>query len=433
MDRRKFVKTSSVAAASGLILPSLTGWTHTRDAATDVPPPGKADSVIFIWLGGGMAQIDTFDPKRRGSSKDRVAGTDYNVVDTTVPGVQVCEHLQRTAARMDRVTAIRTIHHEMIDEHAAAVYWVHVGRPVAGTIQYPSIGSAVAHQLGAVDASAPAYVLIGYPNVARSPGFLGTKHGYLYLTDLRSGPRGLSRPDYVTPERVERRTQLLNAVRPTALAKRPDSVELKAYDDALTENMRLSGKEFMDVFDLTRESASTRETYGGEFGQRCLLARRLTERGVRFVEVAHNLNFVNGTGWDTHQEGQLQQWTLIEELDQALAALIDDLEARKRLDKTLIVIGTEFGRPAEFDGKGGRGHQSTTFTLVLAGAGLNHRGAIGVTDELAKKVVERPISIPDFHATIHHALGIDFKAELYDGNRPVPITDNGTPIRELFS
>ncbi len=173
--------------------------------------------------------------------------------------------------------------------------------------------------------------------------------------------------------------------------------------------------------------------YGGEFGQRCLLARRLTETGVSFVEVAHNLNFVNGTGWDTHQEGQQNQWTIIEELDQALAALIDDLESRKRLDKTLIVIGTEFGRPAEFDGKGGRGHQSSTFTLVLAGGGLNHRGAIGVTDDLSKEVVERPVSVPDFHATIHHALGIDFQAELYDGNRPVPITDGGKPIAELFA
>ncbi len=433
MDRRQFLGNSSAAAASGLILPSLAGWGQAHDVGTNLPAAGKAESVIFIWLGGGMAQIDTFDPKSRGSSKDRLAGTDYAVIDSAVPGVQVCEHLQRTAARMDRVTAIRTIHHEMIDEHAAAVYWVHVGRPVAGTIQYPSIGSAVAHQLGAADESTPPYVLIGYPNVARSPGFLGTKHGYLYLTDLRSGPRGLSRPDYVTPDRLQRRMELLNAVRPTALAQRPDAAELRAYDEALTENMRLSSPEFMEVFDLNRESSATRESFGGEFGQRCLLARRLTERGVRFVEVSHNLNFVNGTGWDTHQDGQVHQWNLIEELDIALAALMDDLEARKRLDKTLIVIGTEFGRPAEFDGKGGRGHQSTTFTLVLAGGGLNHRGAIGVTDELSKKIVERPVSIPDFHATIHHTLGIDYRAELYDGNRPVPITDNGTPIRELFS
>lgn len=438
MDRRKFLAASGLAGictSSGLILPrSANGaWLEDRPGAVAVPPAGKAEHVIFIWLGGGMAQIDTFDPKRRGSSKDRVAGTDYDVIDTAVSGVQVCQHLKRTADRMDRVTAVRTVHHEMIDEHAAAVYWVHVGRPVNGTIQYPSLGSAVAHQRGSGNPSAPAYVVIGYPNVSRSPGFLGAKYGYLYLSDLKSGPSGLTRPEYVTPERAARREQLLSAVRPTALSERSDSKELKAYDDALVESMRLSSKEFTSVFDLTHETADTRSMYGGEFGQRCLLARRLTETGVSFVEVSHNLNFVNGTGWDTHQEGQQNQWTIIEELDQALAALIDDLEARKRLDKTLIVIGTEFGRPAEFDGKGGRGHQSSTFSLVLAGGGLNHRGAIGVTDELSKKVVERPVSVPDFHATIHHALGIDFQAELYDGNRPVPITDGGKPIAELFS
>ncbi len=438
MDRRNFLAASGMVTASGLLLPNATknlmaaGQENARQNS-EIPAAGKAESVIFIWLGGGMAQIDTFDPKQRGSSKDRKPGSDYDSIDTVIPGVQVCEHLKRTAARMDRVTAVRSVHHEMIDEHAAAVYWVHVGRPVNGTIQYPSIGSAIAHERSSGDSAAPAYVVIGYPNVSRSPGFLGTKHGYLYLTDLQSGPRGLTRPSYVTPERALRREQLLSAVRPTALAERSDSSELRAYDDALAESMRLSSKEFMKVFDLTNESADTRTLYGSEFGQRCLLARRLTESGVSFVEVSHNLNFVNGTGWDTHQEGQQNQWTIIEELDQALAALIDDLEARKRLDRTLIVIGTEFGRPAEFDGKGGRGHQSSTFSMVLAGGGLNHCGAIGVTDELSKQVVERPVSIPDFHATIHHALGIDYETELYDGNRPVPITDGGTPIAELFS
>ncbi len=433
MDRRQFLAASSFSTASGLLAAQSSRKTFAKNLDASIPSAGKADHVIFIWLGGGMAQIDTFDPKRRGSSKERKPGSDYDSIDTAVPGVQVCQHLKRTAARMDRVTAIRTVHHEMIDEHAAAVYWVHVGRPVNGTIQYPSIGSAVAHQRGSRDNAAPPYVLIGYPNVSRSPGFLGTKHGYLYLTDLESGPRGLTRPNYVTPERAARREQLLGAVRPTALAERPDSSELKSYDDALTENMRLSSQEFMNVFDLKQESADTRSLYGGEFGQRCLLARRLTESGVSFVEVSHNLNFVNGTGWDTHQEGQQNQWTMIEELDQALAALIDDLEARKKLDQTLIVIGTEFGRPADFDGKGGRGHQSSAFSMVLAGGGLNHRGAIGVTDELSKQVVERPVSIPDFHATIHHALGVDYQTELYDGNRPIPITDGGKPIAELFT
>lgn len=431
MKRRGFL--ASTAAMGGAASLSQVAGRAARAEELEIPGSGSAEHVIFIWLGGGMAQIDTFDPKRRGDSKERVAGSDYDSIPTAVEGVEVCEHLRRTADRMDRVTALRTVHHEMIDEHAAAVYWVHVGRPVNGTIQYPSLGSAIAHELGASADDAPAYTLIGYPNVARSPGFLGSKYGYLYLTDLKSGPRGLTLPDYIDQQRQHRRLAMLDLVRKSSLQSQFDSHALRAYDEALTENVRLSGPSFMKAFDLDRESTSTRESYGSEFGQRCLLARRLTERGVRFIEVAHNLNFVNGTGWDTHKEGQRNQWTLIQELDQAMAALIDDLERRKRLDKTLIVVATEFGRPPEFDGAGGRGHQSKVFTMVLAGGGLQHRGALGVTDELSKNVVERPVSIPDFHATIHHSLGIDFRTELYDGNRPVPITDNGVPVLELFT
>jgi uncharacterized protein (DUF1501 family) len=189
----------------------------------------------------------------------------------------------------------------------------------------------------------------------------------------------------------------------------------------------------MRNFKLADEPADLRNSYGGEFGQRCLLARRLVQAGVRFIEVSHNLNFMNGTGWDVHNEGIQNQHLLIQELDTALAALVDDLEKKQLLDRTLIVVGTEFGRPPEFDGRGGRGHQGTAFSMVLAGGGLNHRGAFGVTDELAKKVVENPVSIPDFHATIHCALGIDPAKELMDASRPVPITDGGTPVAALFA
>ena len=382
-----------------------------------------------------MSQIDTFDPKRRGDPKTRKAGSDYAAIDTCVADVKVCEHLRRLADRMDRLTAVRSVHHEVIDEHAAAVNRVHTGRPVSGTVSYPSIGSVIANRRGAAGDGVPAYVLIGYPNVTRGPGFLGAKDGYLYLTDIESGPSGLTRPEFVTPMRADRRSDLLDVLRSTIhqddrLSKSPS---IRSYDQALLESRRLAGPEFMEVFDLQSEKDDLRESYGDEFGQRCLLSRRLIERGVRFVEVAHNLNFVNGTGWDTHNQGQLNQWVLIEQLDQALSAMIDDLQARQMLDKTLIVVASEFGRPAEFDAGGGRGHQSATFTMVLAGGGLNHHGVYGVTDELSKTIVEKPVSIPDFHATIHHALGIDPSEYLYDGDRPVPITDGGQPIRELFA
>jgi uncharacterized protein (DUF1501 family) len=155
--------------------------------------------------------------------------------------------------------------------------------------------------------------------------------------------------------------------------------------------------------------------------------------GVRFVEVAHNLNFLNGTGWDVHNAGIENQHKLIQELDTALSSLVLDLERTKLLDKTLIVVGTEFGRPASFDGGGGRGHHGKCFSVALAGGGLKNGLTIGETDELAMKIESRPVSVPDLHATIYAALGIDTKTHLYAGDRPVPITDGGEPIRELFS
>ena len=195
----------------------------------------------------------------------------------------------------------------------------------------------------------------------------------------------------------------------------------------------MAGPQFLNVFDLARESQSLREAYGGEFGQRCLLARRLVQSGVRFVEVSFNLNFLNGTGWDTHNEGQLNQHLLIKDLDQAFAALLLDLENSRLLDTTLVVIATEFGRPSEFDTGGGRGHQSVAFTCVLAGGGLRMGQVIGQTDDLGKTIIERPVTVADFHATIHSALGINPSKNLYAEDRPVPITDRGRAIREIFS
>jgi hypothetical protein len=332
---------------------------------------------------------------------------------------------------MDRVTAVRTVHHEVIDEHAAATNRMHTGRPISGTVTYPSLGSLVAHQRGAAGDGAPPYVLIGYPNVTRGPGFLGARHGYLYLTDTSQGPAGLSRPDGITPERQLRRERFLALLRKNAAAT--EDSRLLDYDAAIEQSLKLSGPEFNRVFKLDQEPDELRTRYGGEFGQRCLLSRRLVQRGVRFVEVSHNLNFLNGAGWDVHNAGILQQHKLIQELDTALATLITDLEDKRMLDKTLIVMTTEFGRPPEFDSGGGRGHQGSAFSSVLAGGGLVHRGAWGQTDELAKKIVSDPVSVPDLFATILATVGIDYRRNLYDGDRPVPITDMGQPLSELFA
>ncbi|MBI2481138.1 MAG: DUF1501 domain-containing protein [Planctomycetia bacterium] len=425
INRRECLATSA-ALACGLALPKQT----FAEAAAGLLQ-GKAEHVISIWLGGGMGQIDTFDPKRQGDPTKKVAGSYYGSIDTAVPGVQLCEHLKTLASLMDRVTAVRTVNHEVIDEHAAATNRMHTGRAISGTVTYPSLGSLVAHERGAVADGAPPYVLIGYPNVTRGPGFLGARDGFLYLTDTSQGPAGLSRPDGVTPARQSRRESFLSVLQRNA--KRTDDARLLDYEAAIAQSLKLSGPDFTRVFQLDKEPSELRNRYGGEFGQRCLLSRRLVERGVRFIEVSHNLNFLNGAGWDVHNEGILQQHKLIQELDTAVATLITDLEEKQLLDKTLIVITTEFGRPPEFDSGGGRGHQGTAFTCVLAGGGLAHRGAWGETDELSKKIVANPVSVPDFFATVCASLAIDYHKYLYDGDRPVPITDMGQPIGELFS
>ena len=426
--RRTFLQASTAAAASPLALPVLAG-----DTSSAVVPMGKAEHCIMIWLGGGMAQIDTFDPKSMGDAKAKKAGSYYRSIDTAVPGIQVCEHLGETAKLMDRVTALRTVNHHVIDEHAAAANRMHTGRPTSGTVQYPSLGSMVADRRGAAREGVPAYMLIGYPNLTRGPGFLGQQAGFVYLTDLKTGPAGLARPGTVDDTRQRRREKLLGSVRSTGKARFKNDGLFRDYDAALAESLRLSGPNFMRVFDLKSEPAALRESYGSEFGQRCLLARRLCESGVRFIEVSLNMNFRNGTGWDTHNQGQLKQHLLIQELDRGLSALVRDLESRRMLDKTLIVISSEFGRPAQFDSGGGRGHHSKCFSMVLAGGGLNHCGGYGTSDELAMKIADKPVSVPDAFATILATLQIDPAQNLYDGDRPVPITDQGKVISDLLT
>lgn len=376
-----------------------------------------------------MAQIDTFDPKAKGqSTKPFKAGSAYDSIDTAVKDVRVCEHLPQLARRMEIITAIRSCHHQLIDEHGIATNFVHTGRPVSGSTTYPSIGSIVAHQRGAANPRVPAYMLIGFPNPSRGPGFLGSAYGNIYLTDLKTGPAGFTRPGFLTDDRIARRKNLLEGLESEA----PEGSPLANYEKAQAEALRLAGPGFMKNFNLDSEPSALRNKYQSEFGQRCLLARRLVQDGVRFIELSHNPGFLNGTGWDTHGKGQLKQHELIRDLDNGVATLMDDLKEKGLLEKTLIVIATEFGRPPEFDGNGGRGHQGSAFSLVLAGGGLKHSGAYGVTDERSKKVIKKPVSIPDFHATIHTALGIDPSHELIDGSRPVPITDGGKPIASLF-
>lgn len=431
MNRRDFITRSGTAG----LLAGLAGAPTDLLASAEkvIYPKGKAEHCIMLWLAGGVAHIDTWDPKKLGNPEKRDPGSAYPAIHTAIPGAMVCEHLPRVASMLDRFALVRTVNHSIPDEHSAATNFMHTGRPTQGTIIYPAIGSIIANQRGNLEDGIPPYVVIGYPSIQRGPGFLGTKAGFVYLTDTEAGPAGLTRPSFINSARQRDREALLTRLRQNYLSRHRDDRKIADYDNAISESFRLTKGDFMSAFDIKSESSNLRETYGGEFGQRCLLSRRLVQRGVRFIEVSFNLNFINGTGWDTHKGGQKNQHLLIRDLDKALAALITDLEKHKLLDKTLIVVASEFGRPPEFDSGGGRGHWSKCFSVAMAGGGLKTGQIIGESDELGKLPVSDPVSVPDLHATIHCALGINPGRNLYAGSRPVPITDRGRPISKLFS
>ncbi len=426
LTRRDFLTRASLAAGA-LTLPRFA----SANAITPAFPMGKAEHCIFIWLGGGMSQIDTFDAKPTKGDGKKVAGCYYDIIDTAIPDAKFCEHLPRLAKMAEHLVPVRTVNHNVIDEHAAATNRMHTGRPPSGSVVYPSIGSIIAHERKATAEGVPAYIVMGYPSATRGPGFLGPKAGYVYLTDTTSGPAGLSLPPDVSPERAARRESLLATVRQEFRERVTDTAP-RDYDAAIDEGFRLQGGDFMKAFDLAKEPAPLRAAYGDEFGQRCLLARRLVQRGVRFLEVGFNMNFVNGAGWDSHNAAQKQLHQLIRGLDTSVSTLITDLKDNALLDKTLIVIAGEFGRPAHFDSGGGRGHHGKSFSVVLAGGGLRTGQCAGTTDELAMNIVDEPCGVPDLFATICAAMGVNPSKNLMDGERPVPITDKGTPIAKLF-
>ena len=431
LDRRDFLGGLARCGAAAGVSPLLGSLGASSSRRTE-PAKATADTCILVWLPGGMCHVDTFDPKPQGNGAE-VPGSYYRSIKTALPGIEVSEHLPRLAERMDRLALLRTINHGF-SNHTQAVNFVHTGRLPSGTVVYPSWGSVVAHELGGFDPSAPPYVVIGYPMQPRGPGFLGGEYSYVYVTDTEAGPAVLQTPRDVSPSEYQERLRILRSFSRNAFDEHAGSPLGAAYASAMDKGFEMMSEKFQSAFSVKGEPADLREKYGDEFGQRLLLSRRLVENGIRFVECSFNLHFINGYGWDAHAFAQKRVHLLIRQLDRGLSALIEDLDRRNLFDRTLVVVATEFGRPPEFDGQGGRGHQSKAYSVVMFGGGVKGGRVVGSTDDLGREITERPISVPDLHATIYRALGIDHDKHLMtpDG-RPVPITDFGEPVEEIFA
>jgi hypothetical protein len=390
-------------------------------------------------------------------------GGPFRPISTAVPGIAISEHLPRLARLTGELAIIRSMHTAEGD-HGRASRLMHTGYPLAGPVDYPSLGSLVSHELGWPDSELPAYVAVdgmaSASGEARAPGFLGPAFGPLvvspignpllprdrlvattfqqireagsmfYVENLQP-PKGIARP------RIERRLKLLDNLEQEFSARRGVAGNA-AHRSAYQRASRMMLHEAGTAFRVEDESSVTRSRYGDTvFGNSCLLARRLVERGVTFVEVSFLPRQADRffLTWDTHNNNFPSVQQLCAVLDPAWSALVEDLKSRGLFESTLVVWMGEFGRTPRINQAAGRDHFPAAWTAVLGGCGVRGGQVIGRTSDSGEEVVDRPIGVGDLMATIFQALGVDpRKQNVSNVGRPIRLADpTSKPILELFS
>ncbi|HZU35446.1 MAG TPA: DUF1501 domain-containing protein, partial [Gemmataceae bacterium] len=430
ISRRDWLRLST-AGALGC---SLSGWLEAL-AADTAHDPRRRRSCILLWMNGGPSQTDTFDLKPGHEN-----GGPYKEIATAVPGIRISEHLPMLAKHMKRMTLVRSMSTREGD-HNRATFYLRTGYRPTGPIQYPALGSLISKELGSDTAPLPGFVSISpyrlVSPAAYSAGFLGPRFAPLMVGDVRSFfgaddaayARALQVPDLEPPAAVSQqhadaRIELLRGLEHDFGAHHP-SLPARSHHQAYERAVRLMQSEAAKAFDLDEEKPALRNRYGRNlFGQGCLLARRLVERRVPFVEVT--LGAANGVavGWDTHVGNFDAVRRLSAVLDPAWSTLMDDLQDRGLLDSTLIVWMGEFGRTPKINTNAGRDHFPTAWTTVLAGGGIKGGQVVGRTSTDGTRPIERPVSVPDLLATACLALGIDpLKQNQSNVGRPIRIVD----------
>ncbi|MDR3637490.1 MAG: DUF1501 domain-containing protein [Isosphaeraceae bacterium] len=436
-SRREFVR-DAFCGFGGLALASLIEREQARAGTLDPLAPKaphftpKARAVIFLFMAGGPSHLETFDPKpllnqlegqprpkEFGEAKYQFVSRNAKLLGTRrafrkygQSGIEVSDLFPHTAQCIDDIAVIRSCHGDMV-VHSAAQYELFTGRVVPG---FPSVGSWVLYGLGAESDSLPSYVVMPDPKGAVEAGQPMYMHGFLPAvyqpTMFRPGDRpvlNLDLPTRVSPERRQRTLRLIRELNRATLdpADHEFAARINTYDLAFKMQT-----EAPDVLDLSREPRETLDLYGvgspltHDYGRRCLLARKLVERGVRFACV------VSGGGpgnmqWDAHSDIEENHVRKAAETDQPIAGLLKDLKRRGLLESTLVVWGGEFGRSPEAESGRGRDHHNLGFTMWMAGGGIRGGQTVGATDAIGLRAVERPYHFRDVHTTILHQLGLD--------------------------
>jgi hypothetical protein len=434
LSRRHFLRTGAVGLGVG-----SSGWFQQLARAADAAKTKPKKSCILLWMSGGPSTIDLWDLKPGHDN-----GGPYKEIPTNAPGLKIGEHLPQLAKMGDRLAVLRGMSTKEGD-HGRATFQMRTGTLPLGGIQFPSLGGLLSKELGDPTSELPNFISVApqrfFSTEAFGPGFLGPNYAPLIVADnffQQAGQtpnldnllkvQNLDRPADVSKDHADARLELLKQMHEDFLASRPSPVSAghqAAYDRATRLMQSDAGK----VFDLTQEKDAVRDKYGRSlFGQGCLLARRLVEKGVPFVEV-------NLGNWDTHGNNFDLVKGLCGTLDGAWAALMADLKDRGLLDSTLIVWMGEFGRTPKINQGRGRDHYPNAWSTVLAGGGIKGGQAVGKTSRDGTTVEERVTTTVDLLATACQALGIDHKKmNMSNVGRPLPIVDKSAdPVTEVLA
>jgi uncharacterized protein (DUF1501 family) len=374
-------------------------------------------ACILLWMAGGPSQFETFDPKA-GAETQGPTGA----IPTPVPGIAVAEHWHHTAGVMRELAVIRSMTSKE-GNHGRATYLLHTGYAPSGGIVHPGFGSHVAKELGPADFDLPHFVSIQGPSAGSS--FLGVNYAPFVVSDPNRQPDNVTTP--VAAGRLQRRLGLLRELE-EPFARSGADEQVRDHQALYTQTAQMVLSPRVKAFDLSSEPDRVREAYGpSPFGQGCLMARRLIERGVTFVEV-------QSSGWDTHGNELPALKKLIPPVDQGTAALVADLKARGLLDNTLVIWMGEFGRTPRINLTAGRDHYPAAFNMAMAGCGVRGGQVIGATDRLGAEVATRPVTVPDLFCTFCKALGINPRKENQSNvGRPLRIVEGGEAVSEVFA
>ncbi|MEK6233755.1 MAG: DUF1501 domain-containing protein, partial [Planctomycetales bacterium] len=404
------------SAAAGLVGGAL-GFTDLMSLQADeLRRQGKA--CILLWMQGAPSQLETFDPK-----PGTKTGGETKAISTSVSGVKIAENLPNVAKVMKDLAVIRSLTNQE-GNHLRATYQLHTGYAPTATVKHPTLGSIVASEIGDPTCELPAFVRIGQTRAGGGGGFLGVEHDPFALASADRPPNHttvLTRED-----RFLRRLDLSSRLEED-FAESGGKSQVEDHRKLYKKAARMVLSSEMKAFDLSQESESTRNAYGKTpFGSGCLLARRLVETGVTFVEVTLG-------SWDTHQDNFDRVRALTKQLDQPYAHLITDLKQRGMLDSTLVIWMGEFGRTPRINPRGGRDHFPRAFSGALAGGGVQGGQVIGATDASGNSIAARPVNVPSLFQSFCKSLAINpAKENLSPIGRPIALVNGGEPVAELF-